>query len=224
MLVVTRRLQKCEAKLTARLWNCHYERSEESAFASAETTAEETADPSRPSLYPNKRKSGARWGPGSAVRDDNSKSPDTAHAAVNGHERNCSLFVRRLELGPGIALHVVQDGALPVKFRVLFQKRVSDEVLPARITGARLQAHVLRHGAVSRLGGYCAAGGIRRPLPLGHAARRVGRMATQSALIACFLAFIAVPVVGEKLLGHLDVDLPFALRHQLLPALVTGIH
>src|SRR5664279_4627312 len=30
------------------LWSCHYERSEESAFVSAGTTTEETADPSRP--------------------------------------------------------------------------------------------------------------------------------------------------------------------------------
>jgi len=34
--------------LTILLWSCHYERSEESAVVGAGTTAEETADPSRP--------------------------------------------------------------------------------------------------------------------------------------------------------------------------------
>src|SRR5450759_5442302 len=60
---------------TIRLWSCHYERSEESAFAGAGTAATETADPSWPELHPNKRKRHARWEPpGSAVRDNNSKS------------------------------------------------------------------------------------------------------------------------------------------------------
>ena len=49
-------------------------------------------------------------------------------------------------------------------------------------------------------------------------------MATEGALIAIFLGFVAVPVVGKKFLRHLDIDLPLILRHQFFPALVTGIH
>src|ERR1035437_6074190 len=52
---------------------------------------------------------------------------------------------------------------------------------------------------------------------------RVSHVAAKGALIAVFPAFEAVPVVGEKLLRHLDIDLPLILRHQFLPALVTGI-
>src|SRR5664280_895350 len=134
-----------------------------------------------------------------------------------------SLFIRSLELGPGIALHVLQDGALPVKFWVRLQKLVGDEILSAGITGPSLQAHGFRHCGVRRLGRYCAPGRIWWPLPFGHATRRVGGMATEGTLVAVLLVFVAVSVVGEKLLGHLDIDLPLALRHQFLPAFVTGI-
>src|SRR5580704_17320595 len=61
------------------------------------------------------------------------------------------LFVRGFESGPGIPLHVRQNGLLPGKLGVLFEECIGDKVLAAGMSGARLKGHFLRHRAVGSL-------------------------------------------------------------------------
>src|SRR5271166_5437379 len=71
------------------------------------------------------------------------------------------LLFSCLELGPGIALHVLEDRALPIKLGMLLQEFVGDEVFAAGMSRPRVQRHACRHRAIGSLRGYRTCGSIR---------------------------------------------------------------
>src|ERR1051326_4404762 len=94
---------------------------------------------------------------------------------------------------------------------------------------AGYEAHLGSHGAVGGLSLDCATGIVSVPAPLLNASRGIVDVAAQSALVGLRLvghgtvSLKAVDMIGQELLRHVHIDLPFCLTHELFPTEVTSV-
>src|SRR6202035_4095488 len=94
------------------------------------------------------------------------------------------------------------------------------KIFAARVSGASNEAHVRSHLAVGGFALNGAAGIVWVPSPFFYPARRGINVTAQRAFVR--LGFLnmrggflkTINVIGQELLGHSDVDLPFRLLHQ----------
>src|ERR1700722_5700285 len=128
------------------------------------------------------------------------------------------------EGGPGAGLHVVENGRLPLEFRVCGEEGRDKKVFAAGVAGAGDEAHVFGHGRVHDFAGNSSAGFVGEVSPNRFPFFSRVFVAAETALIGADFAFKDVVVIGEVGFGEGGVELTEVLLDELLCADVAGIH
>ncbi len=119
-------------------------------------------------------------------------------------------------------VHVAQEALLPFEFGMFRQVVAGLEIDPTGMTHGRRQRHPRGQRGIGHFGLDGSGDSVRR-LPALHAARRQIHMAAKAPLVGIFLFGEAVVVVRQERLSRGDINLPFVLRHELLPPDFSGI-
>src|ERR1700726_5262727 len=107
---------------------------------------------------------------------------------------------------------------------MMLEKIGGEKIRSAGMAGAGYEAHVRRHPAVDGFALHRALWTVGFPSPLLHAARGGVDVSAQRALAGLLFLFEAVEMIGEKALGHLNVNRSFGTLHHLFGAGMTRVH